>query len=64
MLVTLSSSLVLIGDGSLCGGSSSVFVQFAGVGGTGPNAVTPIGGGRLVGGDMTGAPFSPALLTL
>lgn len=28
--------------------------QLAGVGGTGPNAVTPLGGGRLVGGAMIG----------
>lgn len=30
-------------------------VQSAGVGGTGPRAVTPLGGGRLVGGDRIGS---------
>jgi len=29
--------------------------QFAGVGGTGPKAVTPLGGGRRVGGDTMGS---------
>ena len=36
----------------LCRSSSA---QSAGVGGTGPRAVTPLGGGRLVGGDKTGS---------
>ena len=35
-----------------CGRSSST--QLAGVGGTGPRAVTPPGGGRLVGGEVMG----------
>lgn len=33
----------------------SSWAQSAGVGGTGPRAVTPLGGGRLVGGDMIGS---------
>lgn len=53
---------VTAGDCDLGGSGSSV--QLAGVGGTGPKAVTPLGGGRLVGGDIMGAPFSPALDTL
>jgi hypothetical protein len=53
---------VTAGDSVLGGSGSSV--QLAGVGGTGPRAATPLGGGRLVGGDMKGAPFSPALDTL
>lgn len=39
--------------------------QLAGVGGTGPNAVTPLGGGRLVGGDATASlPLVKFLLVL
>lgn len=66
LLATLTSSLALAGDGSVCSlcGRSSSFTQFAGVGGTGPNAAIPLGAGRLVGGEMTASPFSPALLAL
>ena len=45
-------------------GCASWSTQFAGVGGTGPNAATPVGGGRLVGGETTGVTVSLALLTL
>lgn len=34
--------------------SASVSTQSAGVGGTGPSDVTPLGGGRLVGGEIIG----------
>jgi hypothetical protein len=40
------------GDGPLLFSDS---IQSAGVGGTGPRAVTPLGGGRRVGGEATGS---------
>lgn len=45
----------LLGDSAFCGWSIGSSVQFAGVGGTGPRAVTPLGGGRRVGGDTIGS---------
>lgn len=42
---------------------ASVSTQSAGVGGTGPRAATPLGGGRRVGGDTTGS-LVVGLLTL
>jgi len=36
-------------------GMASPSLQFAGVGGTGPRAETPLGGGRLVGGETIGS---------
>jgi hypothetical protein len=47
-LTALSSKDVLLGDGSL----PCISAQLAGVGGTGPRAATPSGGGRRVGGDL------------
>jgi hypothetical protein len=41
-----------VGDGCLLFDEST---QSAGVGGTGPSAVTPLGGGRRVGGEITGS---------
>lgn len=35
-------------------GAASVSTQSAGVGGTGPNDATPLGGGRRVGGEIIG----------
>lgn len=37
-----------------CEGGLSLSIQLAGVGGTGPSVETPSGGGRRVGGDVTG----------
>lgn len=53
-LEILSTREVRTGDGSRPR-LSSVSTQSAGVGGTGPNADTPLGGGRRVGGDMIGS---------
>lgn len=64
-LSRLESSLtndVRFGDSLLRWSSASI--QSAGVGGTGPRAATPPGGGRLVGGDVTGSLPPPTLLTL
>lgn len=48
-LTALSSNDGLLGEGVVSELPRSV--QSAGVGGTGPRAVTPLGGGRRVGGD-------------
>lgn len=69
-MATLSTGYGTEGARFWRGGSSTracVFVrssstQFAGVGGTGPNAVTPLGGGRLVGGDSMGSDAPPKSL--
>lgn len=45
-------------------GLASVSTQSAGVGGTGPSDVTPLGGGRRVGGEMIGTTFLSTLWTL
>ena len=58
LLSTLDVSIVRpgwLGDLPCLWRSDSWSSQLAGVGGTGPSAVTPLGGGRLVGGDTIGS---------
>lgn len=45
-------------------GAASVSIQSAGVGGTGPNDATPLGGGRRVGGEIIGTVARSMLWTL
>jgi hypothetical protein len=52
---TVDVSIVNSGWGDLPGRCRSSSTQSAGVGGIGPRAVTPPGGGRLVGGETTGS---------
>ncbi len=49
---------------SLETGGESLSTHPAGVGGTGPSDVTPLGGGRRVGGEIMGVVFRSALCTL
>ncbi len=67
-LLAASVSIVKPGDfllsGCLTAGWVSLSTQPAGVGGTGPSDVTPLGGGRRVGGEMTGTIFLSTLCTL
>ena len=58
LAVSVAWGVVPFGDSVRCDtgfGIASSCCQFAGVGGTGPRAITPLGGGRRVGGDIIGS---------